>query len=153
MKRITLFIAIALFFSFTQKNSFTNLLQLEGSWQMKNNKDVIGEIWTKNNNHQLTSKAYFLKKIDTVFYENVVLENTTKGIFYTVTAVNQNNEQPVSFKLTSSINNKFVFENPKHDFPRRIVYEFVNTDSIHAFIDDGKESTKKRQHFHFSRIK
>ena len=153
MKKITFFITIVIFVSFNQKNNFTNLLQLQGSWKMKNNNDIIGEIWTKNNKHQLTSKAYYLKNTDTIFYEHVVLESTSKGIFYSVTAANQNIEQPIDIKLTSSLNNKFVFENPEHDFPRRIVYEFVNSDSIHAFIDDGKEATTKRKNFYFSRKK
>lgn len=31
---------------------------------------------------------------------------------------------PVAFKMVSSTNQQFVFENPQHDFPKRIVYHF-----------------------------
>ena len=32
---------------------------------------------------------------------------------------------PISFKFTSELKNIFIFENPDHDFPKRIVYEFI----------------------------
>ncbi|MBP9739893.1 MAG: hypothetical protein KBD28_04340 [Chitinophagaceae bacterium] len=153
MKLFTFLIIVATFLSYNKKDDFTNLFQLTGSWQMKTPRVTIGEIWTKNNEHQLSSKAYYLKNTDTIFTESVLLHSNKAGIFYTATAANQNNEQPIDFKLTSSLNNKFVFENKKHDFPKRILYEFVNPDSIHAFIDDGKEPTTKRKNFYFSRIK
>ena len=45
----------------------------------------------------------------------------------------------------------FVFENPEHDFPKRIVYKLITTDSLHAYIDDGKEDSKKKQNFYYKR--
>lgn len=153
MKKNLTALIIITFFAFSNKNNFNELLLLEGSWQMKTANSTIGEIWTKTNTHELKSKAYYLQGTDTVVYENVVLSNIDNSIFYTVTAANENNAQPVAFKLTSAINKKFVFENAAHDFPKRIVYEFINQDSIHAFIDDGKETSTKRSDFNFTRIK
>jgi len=151
-KTLTALILIAIF-AFSIKNNFNELLILKGSWQMKTAKSTIGEIWTKTNDHVLTSKAYYIDGTDTIVYENVVLSKVDNDIFYTVTAANENNAQPVAFKLTSAINKKFVFENAAHDYPKRIVYEFINQDSIHAFIDDGKEASSKRSDFNFKRIK
>jgi hypothetical protein len=151
-KTIAVVLSICLV-AFTNKNNFTELHIFEGSWQMKTAKSTIGEIWTKTNDHVLTSKAYYINGTDSIVYENVVLSKVGNDIFYTVTAANENNAQPVAFKLTSALNKKFVFENPTHDFPKRIVYEFINQDSIHAFIDDGKEASAKRSDFNFKRIK
>jgi hypothetical protein len=81
----------------------------------------------------------------------VALRNTKEGIFYTSTVEDQNNKQPTSFKLTSGNNNVFVFENPQHDFPKRIVYKLISADSLHAYIDDGNNSTKKRQDFYYKK--
>jgi hypothetical protein len=33
-----------------------------------------------------------------------------------------------------------VFENPTHDFPKRIGYRLVSSDSLEAWIDGGAES-------------
>jgi hypothetical protein len=54
--------------------------------------------------------------------------------------------------LTSSNGSVFTFENPLHDFPRRIVYELVNNDSLHAWIDGGPEGTGKRNDFYYKRV-
>ena len=92
-----------------------------------------------------------IKGSDTIINERVALTNTAAGIFYTSTVEDQNNKQPVAFKMTSSENNMFVFENPEHDFPKRIVYKLITTDSLHAYIDDGKEDSKKKQNFYYKR--
>ncbi len=85
--------------------------------------------------------------------ENISLRQNGKDVFYIPVTINQNNQKPVKFKMASSGNNKFVFENPAHDYPKRIVYEIVNADSVHAFIDDGNDVSGKRMHFYYSRIK
>jgi hypothetical protein len=55
--------------------------------------------------------------------------------------------------MTTAANNLFVFENAQHDFPKRIVYQLVNADSLHAFIDDGIDGSEKRQNFYNKRVK
>ena len=69
---------------------------------------------------------------------------------YTSTVEDQNKQQPIAFKMTKAEGNMFVFENPQHDFPKRIVYKLITTDSLHAFIDDGTEAGKK-QNFYYKR--
>ena len=98
----------------------------------------------------LQNKGYMLRGTDTIISERVSLTNTKEGIFYTSTVEDQNNKQPISFKMTKGEDNVFVFENPEHDFPKRIVYRFVTSDSLHAYIDDGTEAGKK-QNFYFKR--
>jgi hypothetical protein len=33
--------------------------------------------------------------------------------------------------------NEVVFENPEHDFPKRIGYRLVSADSLEAWVDGG----------------
>lgn len=153
MKKIAWLILLLLIFSFTQINTMQQLQRLQGSWYMKTAKGIVGESWTVANNNLMQSKAYSVVANDTTLYETVSLENKNGAINYTVIAANQNNEQPVSFKLTSSINNSFVFENKQHDYPKRIVYTFINNDSILAYVDDGIEQSTKRNYFYYSRVK
>ncbi len=101
----------------------------------------------------MKGKSYKLKDADTLLLENISLRRNGKDVFYIPVTINQNNQKPVKFKMASSGNNKFVFENPAHDYPKRIVYEIVNADSVHAFIDDGNDASGKRMHFYYSRIK
>jgi hypothetical protein len=79
----------------------------------------------------------------------VRLEQRKNDLFYIVSVPNQNEEQPVAFKLTSSTIDYLVFENPEHDFPKKITYKLVTKDSLYAEISgDGKS-----QGFPFTKIK
>lgn len=151
---ITVFIVIT---SFVIKQGsadkvFKQLHALEGKWIMKTKKGFIGEEWIKINDDYLQNKGFFVKGTDTVVTERVSLRKTTEGIFYTSTVEDQNNKQPVSFKLTSSDKQVFIFENPSHDFPKRIIYELVSADSIHAYIDGGADAATKRQDFYYHKV-
>ena len=124
---------------------------IEGTWKMvTKNGSVIGETWKKINDNYYQSTGFMIKEKDTVVTERVALKRTSNAVFYTSTAEDQNNGQPVSFRLTSSNNNNFVFENREHDFPKRIVYEFTGDKTLHAYIDEGPEG-KKRRHFYYNK--
>ncbi len=154
MKRsaIAIFVIVCLsaFYISNDNKTFKKLYALEGTWKMNTKRGAICEEWKKVNKNYLQIKGYMIKGKDTVINERIALTNTREGIFYTSTVEDQNNKQPIAFKMTKGENNIFVFENPQHDFPKRIVYKLVTADSLHAFIDDGTEAGKK-QNFYYKR--
>jgi hypothetical protein len=155
MKKIIIaFIAISCLPAFNligNNKAFKKLYKLEGTWKMNTKRGSVCEEWKKMNKNYLQSKGYMIRGTDTVVNERVALTNTREGILYTSTVEDQNNKQPVPFKMTSAENNFFVFENRQHDFPKRIVYHFITADSLHAFVDDGNDESKKRQNFYYKR--
>ncbi len=159
MKKIllaTTCIIILTAFAINQDNKsiFKKLFMLEGTWVMKSKKgNIMGESWVKLGDDHLQNKGFFVKGKDTIVTERVALRRTNKEITYTSTVEDQNNKQPVTFKLTSSDNNEFVFENPGHDFPKRVIYKIISADSVHAWIDAGKDGAAERQDFYYSRAK
>lgn len=138
-----------------ERPGFAELHKLEGVWIMKIKKGETGEEWHKINDDYMQSRGFFIKDGDTITAERVALRNTDKGIFYTSTVENQNGGQPVDFKLTiaDAKTKTFVFENAEHDFPKRIVYEIVSADSLHAFIDGGAGAADKRKDFYYHKAK
>jgi Domain of unknown function (DUF6265) len=136
-----------------KKKTFQQLYALEGVWRMHTKNGAVHEAWRKVNKRHLRCTGFFVKGKDTIVTERVSLQNLEKGIFYTSTVEEQNNKRPVSFKLTSSKGSVFTFENPLHDFPRRIVYELVNNDSLHAWIDGGPDGAGRRNDFYYNRVK
>ena len=86
-------------------------------------------------------------KKDTVFYEQVRLEQKKDSLYMIVSVRNQNKEKPVVFYLTQNSENQLTFENPKHDFPTKIVYKKVTTDSIVASIEGEQNGKKIRVHY------
>ncbi len=131
-------------------STFKKLYALEGTWKMVTKRGAICEEWEKINNNYLQNRGYMVRGADTIINERVALTNTKEGIFYTSTVEDQNNKQPVAFKMTKAEGNTFVFENPLHDYPKRIVYRLVTSDSLHAYIDDGNEASIK-QNFYYKR--
>jgi Domain of unknown function (DUF6265) len=125
---------------------------IEGIWIMPTKNGAIGETWKRIDDNYYQGKGFMIKGTDTLITEQVSLRKTADGIFYISTVEDQNNKQPISFKLSSSNINLFIFENPEHDFPKRIVYEFTDSITLHAYIDDGING-KKKHHFYYKKVK
>lgn len=121
---------------------------------MKTKRGTITETWKANNDSSMLGNS----KMVSLTGEERVLENLelvfSGGHYYYVSAVNgQNGGEQVSFTITSYSEKNFVAENLQHDFPKRITYNLINKDSIHAFIDGGPAMPDKKSNFHYSRIK
>ena len=136
----------------TKVDSFKWML---GSWTMKKkNGSTIMEGWDKINDSTLGGESLNISMTG----QSKVLENLTlayrNGTYYYFSQVTgQNNGESVKFKITSHSENGFVAENPEHDFPKRITYNLINKDSIHAFIDGGPSQPDKKSDFYYSRYK
>lgn len=128
---------------------------LLGTWENKTEKGTYTETWQVTDN--ITKEGYtykrleafstMVKDLDTLFSEEVVLFKIDKWI-YTVMAKGQNNDKAVVFTATKNTATELVFENPEHDFPKKITYTLVSPDSLYAEISgDGK-----KQGFPFKRV-
>ncbi|RKS02419.1 MULTISPECIES: DUF6265 family protein [unclassified Flavobacterium] len=119
---------------------------LIGQWENKSPEGLLTETWTKDNDSTFSGQTYFIKnEKDTLHSESIVLTQTKEALIYRPTVKGQNNDQPVDFKLTSDLENSFTFENPKHDYPQKIVYKKLNDKSLVATISgiqQGKQSSE-----------
>ena len=97
----------------------------------------------------MIGKSYMVEGSDTTMLETVNLIKEGDDIFYIPVAFGQNDDKPVRFKLTGVNGTAYTFENPDHDFPKRIVYDFIGADTLHAYIDDGTD--KKRQYYNYKK--
>jgi hypothetical protein len=139
--------------AFSQDSSFTRadfdkVKIIMGTWINKRANGDIYEHWDRNSESELSGISYKLTSSDTVFLEKVRLYYQGKEIIYAPVAYGQNNEKQVLFKLKSIEENRFVFENLLHDFPKRIVYDFRTADSLYAYIEGGN----KRINYPYRRI-
>lgn len=50
---------------------------------------------------------------------------------------------PTEFVASSQSGERIVFENPAHDFPKRVIYERSGTDRLTASIDGGATSRER----------
>lgn len=124
---------------------------LLGTWIFENGETYSQETWSKEHDSAYTAFSFTQVAGETVFAETMALELKTENLWLTVASVNQNEGKPVTFKLISSENNRFIFENKKHGFPERIVYTNPVKDSLHAWIEGTENGEFKKVDFHFSR--
>jgi Domain of unknown function (DUF6265) len=130
-----------------ETKSYTQLQKanwLLGEWENQTPEAHFTENWIKKNDSTFTAQSFVIAEKDTVFYENVILEQKNDSLFYIVSVKDQNREKPVSFYLTKSSEKQLVFENPKHDFPNKIIYNKVTNDSVFAEIY-GTQNGKDRK--------
>lgn len=158
MKKVFLLSIIAfslLAFTKNAENKMQSFKWLEGSWVMKKkNGGAIMESWFPYNDSSMIGESMSFS----VTGHSQVLENLTlayrSGIYYYISRVSgQNNNEEVAFKITSHSEKGFVAEKPYHDFPKRITYNLISKDSIHAFIDGGPSMPDKKSDFYYSRYK
>ena len=125
---------------------------LEGSWTNISEESQSYERWTRKNDSTFTSFSYTMVQEDTVFVEEVTLQERFKDVFLTVKVPDQNDAQAVTFKLIPTEKGIFTFENKAHDFPQRITYSNPVKDSIHAWIEGIVDGNPKKVDFLFKRV-
>lgn len=125
---------------------------LTGNWGHTSKEGALTENWVKANDSVMHGESYFVVgEKDTVFAETVELAETNGKMVYTVTVPGQNEEKPVPFELTSANENQLVFENPKHDYPNKIVYNKIGNDSVMAEISGMQKGKPASEQFGMKR--
>lgn len=141
---ITLFLVSCQNKSEKKNDKLEKMNWLIGKWENKLPEGLLTETWKKDNDSTFSGTTYFIiNKKDTVHSETIILTQLKEELIYRPTVKGQNNDEPVDFILTSDSENNFVFENPKHDYPKRIAYQKVDINRLVATISgkqQGKES-------------
>ena len=109
---------------------------LKGTWKMEN--EEIYEHWDKLDENTLKGFSYDLKGGQMAVSEYLDISRINKEITYTATVPDQNQGKGIKFKLTRT-DSTFTFENPDHDFPKRIMYQQLNETELFVQVSDGRQ--------------
>lgn len=131
----TLLILFTVKLTFAQ-SSFPDFLQ--GTWKMENKE--IYEHWDKLNENNLKGFSYTLKDGQMFISEYLDITKDKNEVIYTATVIKQNQGNGVCYMLTKA-DSTFIFENPNHDFPKKIVYHKLNNTEIFVQVSDGKQKS------------
>ena len=82
-------------------------------------------------------------------HEFVLLQPAGTALEYHVIAGGQ---PVVVFHAAKVSSSDVVFENPEHDFPKRIGYRLVSPDSLEAWVDGGADGPEKRISYPYRRV-
>lgn len=120
--------------------SIADIAWISGDWQTEpGGKRQIEEHWTNVAGASMLGMSRTVAGEKTVEFEYLRIEQRADGIYYV--AHPKARCPGTDFKLTRASATEAVFENPQHDFPKRIIYRKTGDDSLTASIDGG-EGTK-----------
>lgn len=109
---------------------------LQGTWKIENEESY--EHWDRLNSDHLRGISYSNKNGQISISEYIEIIRTEKGMFYRATVVNQNEGKEISFRLTKT-DSTYTFENPEHDFPKKIVYQKLTDTEVFVQVSDGMQ--------------
>ena len=134
----------------TATPTLADLAWIAGSWQTApGGRSQIEEHWTQVAGATMMGMSRTVRGDKTVEFEYLRIEQREDGVYYV--AHPKARCPGTDFKLTRATATEAVFENPQHDFPKRIIYRKGADDSLTASIDAG-EGTKAIS-FAYKRIK
>lgn len=157
MKKISLILLLLLTILSCKKGEKTNLLNeidwLIGTWENNSDKGNLLEIWKKENDSVYSGQSFYIKAKDTLHFESIQLKQISDSLLYSSSVKGQDNDLALDFKLTSKTQNQFVFENPKNDYPKKIVYKLITKDSLVAIISGFQQGKASSETFSMKKIK
>lgn len=107
---------------------------LIGSWYDRSEGRTTYEVWKKYNDTTYIGRSYTIQEGDTLSSEYIKLVQDGNEVNYIPVVQGQNMGMPITFKMIFMGEDKLVFENQAHDFPQRIAYRRLSSDSLIAEI-------------------
>lgn len=126
-----------------------DLAFIAGSWRMAG-PPAVEEHWMQPTGDTLIGMGRVSGDGRTFFFEYLRIEKRPDGIFY---VAQPKGGPPTDFKLVRLAPGEAVFENPQHDFPKRILYRRLPNGQLLARTEgDGTEKEQPAE-FLYDRLK
>lgn len=120
-------------------DTLASLRWLLGDWVADGNKTTFHESWTEVAPHTFEGSGIERAKPEGSIRGSEVLRlvEMAGAVFYFSKVTH--NELPVAFRLNECADGRFVFDNPAHDFPRRLEYVLAPDGRLTVNVSDGAE--------------
>jgi hypothetical protein len=122
---------------------------MTGTWSQPGPEGRVTETWVGPENGLMVAVNLSTWKNGRRFYEFLRIEQTPEGFSY---FASPGGRDPVEFKMKEQGERKVVFENPKHDFPQRIIY-WRDGEQLLARIEGSRDSKERKEEWRFTRQK
>lgn len=128
--------------SYDPSDQIISLKKLAGTWESTGNV-LFYEQWEIIDDTTMRGFGFSVNNSDTVYNEQLYIQKDDNSVNYIAIVWKQNNAEPVLFHLIKSTEDYFVFENPMHDYPNRIIYHFKSDSTFRVQLETMK-GTKQR---------
>jgi hypothetical protein len=118
-------------------DSLADLRWMIGHWTADGDRTMFNESWTEATALTFEGTGVEQSKPDGAAKggEALRLVEMSDGVFYISKVAH--NELPIAFRLSSCNGDSYIFENPAHDFPRRLEYRRDGEDRLVVTVSDG----------------
>lgn len=122
----------------TTPPTIADLVWMSGDWQTAPGESAqIEEHWTLPAGGTMLGMGRTIVGDKTVEFEFLRIEQRANGIYY---VANPQGGPATDFKLTRVSGQEAIFENPEHDFPKRIIYKKTAGGTMVASVDGGEKT-------------
>jgi len=122
---------------------------LAGCWEARSTRRLVEEQWMAPRGGLMLGMSRTVRGDTLVEYEVVRMEERGDSLFYVANPVRQSQAQ---FLATSSTEASIVFENPHHDFPKKISYFRAGADSVVARVEGELSGKNRVLEFRYARM-
>ena len=124
---------------------------LAGHWRIEQADRQVDEQWMAPAGGLMMGMARNVQGGQVREYEFTLLRQESNGDIFYIASPSKQSE--TSFKLTSLSGGAAVFENPQHDFPKKILYARQADGSLLAAIEGpGRDGKPRRVEYPFKRV-
>jgi hypothetical protein len=122
---------------------------LAGCWELRGRSAIIEEQWMRPRGGMMLGMSRTVRGDSASEYETLRIYDADGVLVY---AANPSGQAPTEFRTADSTTTMLRFENPAHDFPQRIIYRPVGSDSLVARIEGMRGGTLRGVDFRFRRV-
>ena len=133
-----------------QNGGIAGLAWLAGCWALKSGARIVEEQWTSPRGGLMLGASRAVRNDSLIEFEQVRIEQRGTDLIYVASPSRQ---ATAEFKATSSDGSSVVFENPDHDFPKKIFYRRQGTDSLVAGIEGPRGGTTRTINYPYKRVR
>ena len=133
------------------KPTLQDFAWLAGHWRVEQGERLVDEQWMAPAGGLMMGMARNVQAGKVREYEFTLLRQEPNGDIVYVASPSKQTE--TKFKLTSLRGGEAVFENPEHDFPKKIIYTRQPDGSLLAAIEGpGRDGKPRRVEYPFKRV-
>src|SRR4051812_16660888 len=107
--------------------SIARVAWLSGCWQMKRGNSTVEERWSSAAGGVLLNAGKTIRNDSLIEYEFVRVYARGDTLVYDA---HPSGQAPAEFRALPPFEPAITFANPQHDFPQRLIYRVVGTDSM-----------------------
>jgi len=127
----------------------TSLAWMAGDWMGVDGGVEMEERWTEPRGGMMLGIHRDVKAGKAVDFEFFRVAATPEGIVY---FASPRGRPAVPFRAVESKDNRVVFENKQHDFPKRIIYWLGGDGSLHARIEGDPGDTEAAMEWTWKKV-